>query len=349
MVTEKSVTVLIPSGAGAPGFAGICRCLRAEATWQIVAGDVNEHAYGKALCDHFLVVPPSADESAYLECILSACITYSVDVVLPITTRELDVLARGRSRFDAMGISVVVSSAEAIEIANDKGLSARKAQALGLPVPEFEVCGDRESMEKAAMALQLQHDWVCFKPVRGNGSRGFGIIAKAIASGTFLEHKAGIEPMTWLEWRERLPAVFPIPMMVCGYLPGMEYSVDMLCAGGKTLFCVPRTRDKMIGGISVAGKLDRNFGLIAFCIQLAQSLSLDGPIGMQWKEDAAGVPHLIEINPRLQGTTSALALAGLNLPVMSVRQALGLPLTATAADIAWGKRFVRFWDEQLLD
>ena len=122
--------------------------------------------------------------------------------------------------------------------------------------------------------------------------------------------------------------------MVCGYMWGREYSVDMLCSGGKSLFCVPRTRDKMIGGISVAGKLDRNFGLIAFCIRLAQSLELDGPIGMQWKEDADGVPHLIEINPRLQGTTSALALAGVNLPVQAVRLALGLELTASTAGIS---------------
>ena len=76
---------------------------------------------------------------------------------------------------------------------------------------------------------------------------------------------------------------------------------------------------------------------------------LDGPIGMQWKEDADGVPHLIEINPRLQGTTSALALAGVNLPVQAVRLALGLELTASTADIVWGKQFVRFWDERLLD
>jgi len=349
MITDNSITVLIPSGAGAPGFAGICRCLREESSWRIVAGDVNAHAYGRQLCDVFLVVPPSSDEGAYLEAVLGACVAHAVDVVLPITTRELDVLSRGRAQFEALGVTLILSSAESIGIANDKGLSARQAQALGLPVPAFEVCGDWLSFERSVNSLQERGVGVCFKPVRGNGSRGFGIVVESVESGAFLSRKAGVEPMTLDEWRERLPERFDIPMMVCGYMEGREYSVDMLCAGGKTLFCVPRTRDKMIGGISVAGSLDRNFGLIEFCIRLAQALELDGPIGMQWKEDAAGVPHLIEINPRLQGTTSVLMLAGLNMPVVAVRQALGLPLEASTADIDWGKRFVRFWDERLLD
>lgn len=347
MVAETCV--FIPSGAGAPGFSGICRCLREESSWKIIAGDVNEHAYGKALCDVFVVSTSSNDALAYVEFVLSVCETHAVDVVLPITTRELEVLAANVEKFHAIGVKVVVSSLASIVVANDKGLSARAAQELGLPVPEFRVCGDLKEMAEAVEFLQKSHSWVCFKPVKGNGSRGFGIVVKNIDRGSFLKNKAGVEPMTWEEWGKRLPEVFDTPMMVCAYLGGTEYSVDILCVEGKTLFCIPRTRDKMIGGISVAGSLDRNFGLIAFCIRLAQALELDGPIGMQWKEDESGVPHLIEINPRLQGTTSALALAGINLPVQAVKQAMGMALTASTADINWGKRFVRFWDERMID
>jgi hypothetical protein len=43
-----------------------------------------------------------------------------------------------------------------------------------------------------------------------------------------------------------------------------------------------------------------------------------------------------------------LALAGINFPVQAVRHALGMGLTSSTADIDWGKRFVRFWDERIL-
>jgi carbamoyl-phosphate synthase large subunit len=348
MIEENKVTVLIPSGAGAPGFAGICRCLRAESSWFIVAGDTNEHAYGKALCDEFFVVASSENEQSYLDAVMLACENYSVDVILPITTRELGILSENKKRFEAIGVKVVVSSADSILKANDKGKAAQIASELRLPVPDFAICNDLDSFVQAVKTLQVEHETVCFKPVRGNGSRGFGVIVHDIERGNFLGTKAGILPLTLSEWTLRMPKQFDIPLMVCAYLSGIEYSVDMLCSSGKTLFCVPRTRDKMIGGISVAGKLDRNFGLIAFCIQLAQAMELDGPIGMQWREDSEGVPHLIEINPRLQGTTSVLALAGINFPVQAVRLALGMELTSNTADIDWGSRFVRFWDERML-
>lgn len=349
MLDHNQLTVFIPSGAGAPGFAGICRCLRDESTWKILAGDVNENAYGKSLADAFFVVPPSDQTEAYLSVVHEICEKFSVDVILPITTRELHVLSKHKSQFEDKGIRVIVSEEAKIDVANDKGKTAAVAKELGIPVPENGVCCDRKSLQETTLLFFKRVQSVCFKPVLGNGSRGFGIISQEIERGGFLKSKASILPMSLEEWLIRLPEKFDTPLLLSDFLPGAEYSVDLLCDRGKTLFCIPRTREKMIGGISVQGKVERNFGLIAFCIRLAQALELDGPIGMQWKEDQQGIPHLIEINPRLQGTTSALALAGINIPVQAVRLALGMELSGSTADILWGHRFVRFWDERITE
>ncbi|MDA1224003.1 MAG: ATP-grasp domain-containing protein [Bacteroidetes bacterium] len=349
-ISSNAVTIFIPSGAGAPGFAGILRCLQSEPNWRIIAGDCWPHAYGKALADEFFLMPPSSDEVKYMEALLSVCSTESVDVVLPITTRELDVLSKHADLIETAGIKLILSTLMALNTANNKGILAEFAKKLMLPVPAFEVVQDKLSFVAAAKRLSSKSEKLCFKPVMGNGSRGFGIIVKDHnATGSDLENKAGILPLTLDEWQYRIPDQLEPAWIISAYLPGKEYSVDMLCDQGKTLFCVPRSRDKMIGGISVAGVLERNFGLIAFCIQLAQALELHGPIGMQWKEDSEGVPHLLEVNPRLQGTTSVLALAGLNIPVQAVKMAMGETLSQQSADIEWGKRFIRFWDERITD
>jgi len=349
-ISNNAITIFIPSGAGAPGFAGIVRCLQSEPNWRIIAGDCQPNPYGKALVDEFVLMPPSSEEGEYIEALLSICSLESVDVILPITTRELDVLATHAETIKSLGIHLILSSADALKTANNKGLLAYFSKKLLLPVPAFEVVEDKLSFMEAAKRLSSKGEKLCFKPVMGNGSRGFGIIVKNHnAAGSDLENKAGILPLTLDEWLYRIPDQLEPAWIISAYLPGKEYSVDMLCDHGKTLFCVPRSRDKMIGGISVAGVLDRNFGLIAFCIQLAQALELHGPIGMQWKEDEQGVPHLLEINPRLQGTTSVLALAGLNIPVKAVKMAMGEQLSQHSADIEWGKRFVRFWDERVTE
>lgn len=347
---NPAVTILIPSGAGAPGFAGILRCLQEIPEWRILVGDTNPQTYGKALADGFVLMPSSSNENDYLIAIKSVCKDEGVDVILPITTHELEVLSKHKISIEAENVKVIVSDFEALKVANNKGSLAIKTKELKLPVPAFEIVSNKSDFKAAVDRLFLENNKLCFKPVTGNGSRGFGIIiANHDQANADLKSKAGILPLTLEEWLPRLDDFFKVDLIVAKYLPGKEYSVDLLCDQGKVLFCIPRTRDKMIGGISVAGSFERNFGLIAFCIQLAQELNLDGPIGMQWRENENGEPAILEINPRLQGTTSVLALAGLNIPVQSVRLAMGLQPSQQLSEFQWGRYFVRFWDERLLD
>ncbi|MSP57443.1 MAG: ATP-grasp domain-containing protein [Flavobacteriaceae bacterium] len=347
---SNPICIFIPSGAGAPGFAGIIRCLREQISWRIIAGDTNPLAYGQALADVFMQMPASNDESLFIDEVIAVCNKEKVNIVLPITTRELEILAINSDRIQKAGAQLLLSSAQALSIANNKGKLYEFVQKLHLPIPEYRIVSDAAAFEKASIELGIKSRELCFKPVLGNGSRGFGRMVSFQQNQTnWMDQKAGILPLTLGEWLQRLPKHWEMPLLLSRYLPGIEYSVDMLCNQGKTLLCIPRTRDKMIGGISVAGKFEQNFGLIAFCIQLAEALHLHGPIGMQWKEDQQGVPHLLEINPRLQGTTSAVALAGLNIPVLAIQMLLGRPSSQTVSNGVWGKKFVRFWDERLVE
>lgn len=354
----SGLRILIPSGAGAPGFAGIVRCLRSLPEVFIVAGDAKEFVYGSQLADVFTVVPSSLEEQDYVDAVVSMCQQYSIGVVLPITTRELLVLSKHREYIEEAGSCViVVSEFEGLSIANHKGLLYEFAWNHGFRVPGFAVVTGRESFLKEAMGLGISHRMLCFKPVIGNGSRGFGkIVPNSTPADNWMEEKAAILPLTAEEWATRIPDTLEEgeELLLSVYLIGAEYSVDMLCKRGKTIYCIPRSRDKMIGGISVAGTFIQHEVLISECCRLAELLQLDGPIGMQWKEDEMGDCYLLEINPRLQGTTSVLALAGLNLPVKSIAVALGLGRIDGARavneglDFDWGRSFVRFWDECLL-
>lgn len=347
---SNPICIFIPSGAGAPGFAGIIRCLREQSSWRVIAGDTNPLAYGKALADVFMQMPAAKDETLFIDEVIAVCNTERVDIVLPITTRELGILAKNSDRIDKTGAQLLLSSAQALSIANNKGKLYEFVQKLHVPIPEYRIVSDAAAFEKASIELGIKSRELCFKPVLGNGSRGFGRVVSFQQNQTnWMDQKAGILPLTLREWLQRLPKHWEMPLLLSRYLPGIEYSVDMLCNQGKTLLCIPRTRDKMIGGISVAGKFEQNFGLIAFCIQLAEALHLHGPIGMQWKEDQQGVPHLLEINPRLQGTTSVVALAGLNIPVLAIQMLLGRLSSQTVSNGVWGKKFVRFWDERLVE
>ncbi|MEI9912501.1 MAG: ATP-grasp domain-containing protein [Bacteroidota bacterium] len=54
---------------------------------------------------------------------------------------------------------------------------------------------------------------------------------------------------------------------------------------------------------------------------------------------------ILEINPRVQGTISAGLGAGINLPVLAIKQELGLRIREEELQVRWGTKFTRYWSE----
>lgn len=337
--------MLIPSGAGAPGFAGIAACLREEPGLRLISGDCNEHAYGKSLSDAFYVMPTS-NSPHYIDRVLEICQLEKVQVVLPITTAELLPLSQQRDVFVNAGVHLIISPEKGILESNDKGLLHARAQRIGIAVPEGKVCQNRNDFEDVAQDLLGRHARLFFKPVRGNGSRGIGLICREVEPIT-AAHKPELMPLSLSEWMLRLPKTFDIPLLLTEYLPGKEYSVDVFIWPNTKAIAIPRSRDKMVAGISVSGTFEPNEGLITASKALVESMDLQGPIGVQWRNNAAGIPHLLEINPRLQGTTSALRHAGLNIPLLSVMRTLGLEMDMPQR-VHWNRSFTRHWQDVFL-
>jgi carbamoyl-phosphate synthase large subunit len=343
-MSAKQISVFIPSGAGAPGFGGIYHCLKQDPNIVVHAGDQNAQSYGFGLAD-FAVQVPASNQPDYIPFLLEYCSKNSITVLLPITTRELEPLSENIHLFEQMGTKVIVSQIEGLKIANNKFLILKHAQMHGIAVPDFKQVFDFcELSEYCTLRFESGEIKQCFKPIIGNGSRGFGVVVKVVDSN-FLNEKSAWMPLTLDEWRQRMGCEkFITPLLVSDFLDGIEYSVDVLVHNNAIRYCIPRKRDKMIGGISVAGVIENNSELIDLTTKLVKSLNLTGPIGVQWKYDSHGIPKLLEINPRLQGTTSACVLAGVNIPLDAIK-------CATYSDfepidsVVWETTFTRYWTD----
>ena len=134
-------------------------------------------------------------------------------------------------------------------------------------------------------------------------------------------------------------------LLVTEYLPGEEYSVDCLANHGEVKLVVPRLRSKMINGISVEGEFVNDKNIIAYCSEIIKELDLHGNIGIQVKRSSEGRSLIIEINPRVQGTIVAGLGAGINLPVLAIKQELDLPISDEELQVKWGTKFSRYWNE----
>jgi carbamoyl-phosphate synthase large subunit len=54
---------------------------------------------------------------------------------------------------------------------------------------------------------------------------------------------------------------------------------------------------------------------------------------------------LVEVNPRVQGTIVAALGAGVNLPLLAIKQEMGLDIEPIELNVKWGTRFSRYWTE----
>lgn len=333
------------TGAGAPGAAGILKCLFQNPDIHITAADANENAVGKYLTNDFVQIPFAHQEN-FIEVLLSVCRQKNIHILLPLVTRELIPLSNHIKQFEAAGVKLLISSVGSLEIANNKSKLYQFLEWRGIEVPAYRVVETVVQFEKAVKEFGAPEKEICFKPSLSNGSRGFRIISNKIDKlDLLLNHKPTAIYISLSEAIQILSSgKFP-ELLVSEYLPGEEYSVDCLVNHGEAILVIPRLRKRMINGISVEGEFLKNDSIIDYCKKIISELKLHGNIGLQIKQSETGKFLLLEINPRVQGTISAALGAGVNLPLLAVKQELGLAVSAEELEVKWGTKFSKYWCE----
>lgn len=333
------------TGAGAPGAAGILKCLEQDNNVHVVSADADPEATGKYLVKEFVCIP-TADKPDFTDKVLSICRKKNIHVLMPLVTKELIPLSQRIKEFELAGTKLLVSSTASLEIANNKSRLYEFLQWRGLKIPDFRVVENVEQFQNAVAELGHPSKQVCFKPSVSNGSRGFRIITEQFNEADILFNQKPINVFIRLNDALRVLSSAHFPeLLVSQYLPGDEYSVDCLCNQGNALLVLPRLRKKMVNGISVKGEFVREDKIIDYCTRIIKELQLHGNIGIQVKANDEGEFLVLEINPRVQGTISAALGAGVNLPLLAVKQELGLPILPEELIIKWGVRFSRYWEE----
>lgn len=337
----EDIKNILVTGGGAPGAPGIIKALHSS-KYKIFSCDNRSSTIGSLLAQHSFTVP-FGDDPAYITQLLKQALDNKINTILPITTRELLPLAQNKKLFEDKGIEVIISPEESIELANNKGSLMEHLNKNNVPTAKFQVCHTIEEFEGAAYQLGYPEKAITFKPTTSNGSRGFRIIDPTInehhllfyekPSNTYITYSKAIEILS----RKSFPE-----LVVMEYLPGDEYSVDCLIKEGRIQYIIPRKRTQMRAGISVEGEITNNLEIIDYCKRILKLIPLHGPIGIQVKLDQLNTPKILEINPRIQGTSVACIGAGVNLALSAID---GLDVTNMNQGVKWGTKFIRYYSE----
>ncbi|MDX9727674.1 MAG: ATP-grasp domain-containing protein [Bacteroidales bacterium] len=346
----RDIRVFI-TGAGAPGAPGIIKSLRAVTERKIVilGGDANlNHAVGAGLLDKSFRIP-FAESPDYVDTLLGICFAEKVDVIIPLVTRELMVFATNKRRFSEKGIAVSVSDEGPLLTANNKYLLMKYCEENNIPAPQFHLVKTLAEFRDAASQLGYPAEKICFKPPVSNGQRGFRIIEDSQNRlKALLNEKPNNVFISFDEFVSMCSVADFFPeLIVMEYLPGDEYSVDVIVDNGRFISAIPRSRDFIKMGISFAGTVVYDEEIIHYSRLIVEGLKLNGNIGLQFKRDKNNVPKIIESNPRVQGTIVLCTAAGENMVYEAVKIALNEKFNIP--DIKWGMKMIRYWDELFLD
>lgn len=113
--------------------------------------------------------------------------------------------------------------------------------------------------------------------------------------------------------------------VICEYLCGEEFTVDCFTdKNGKLKAACPRSRNRTLAGVCVCGENEKLTDEIEnIANRINSKLNFNGLWFFQIKKDKNGQFKLLEISTRCAGTMCLTRAMGVNLPLLSVYNAMG--------------------------
>ena len=318
----REVTVLITACGNVymPGTAASVKN-NGERNIRLIGADMNHDDTILQMFDQYYQVP-RGDDPNYAAAILEICRKEHVDVVIPIMSVELETLAKNEAMFKEAGVVLSVSSLESLKIANNKLALFEYMRDNDIPVPKFWKVNSVADVDPAIEHIGVP---VVFKTNEGSGSRGMRIIDPSKSRFDILFHEKPTSAyVTLQDFKETLQEGDMPPMMAMEYLPGNEYTVDMLCENGKVLYNMCRRGLNVQTSIILDGIVEDKPEITGLCAMVAEKLKLTGNIGFDVKERADGTPVIMECNPRATAGVSEFTASGVNLLYLNIKRCLGL-------------------------
>lgn len=321
----RDITVML-TACGVQFLPGLVNCLRknGERNIRIIGTDIQDDPTLYDFVDELYVVPRATSPN-YVDNLLEICEKEKVDVLLPFMSAELLSLFDAKEKFKKIGTKVSVSNRHSIEVANDKLKFYQYLKENGLPIPKFYPLTKAEQLESVCKKLGYPEKAVCVKATNLSGSRGIRIIDPKKSRYDIL---FGEKPNSFYISLEELKTILSekktMPeMMAMEYLPGEEYSVDLIAEHGDVRYMCGRESNVIIASIPQVATLREDIAAYEISRNVIKALKLDGNADLDFKYDANGNPVIMEVNPRMAATLAVFEAGGLNLPYLRIKQLLG--------------------------
>ena len=261
------------------------------------------------------------DPTAYVDVLLDLVRAHRTRVLIPSMDGSIAALRPWRTAFERHDVALALASESALHMANDKQRTLAAAAELGIPHPRT-VAIDR--LEDAAAALAEVGYPAVIKPTQSWVSKTDG--ATRVISRTVLDVSEA------LEYVQQLTEAGSSSAIVQQLVTGAREAVSVFYADGKvwaSFAQVAHRTTPVLGGVSVVREsIPMPTELESAALALVRGSNLEGYSEVEFRRDAQGRPHLMEINARLSGSLEIAVRSGIPFPALLWRWAAGEPLSS---------------------
>ena len=301
---------------------------------KVVATDMQLSAPALQAADIKIQVPAVYDPQ-YVDITLGICKEQKIDALISLNDLELPILAENKAKFEALGVTVIVSDPEVIDICFDKYKTAQWVESIGLNAPKTYVtlASAKEALAKGEIAFPL-----FMKPRWGSGSIGLETIDD-------MEELDIYYNLLMKKIKKTILATASIGdeyIMIQEKLTGKEFGLDVMndLDGNNVAVSVKQKLAMRAGETDKALTVDlpkvREMGAT-----IGRNLKHIGNLDVDIMQRANGDYCVLELNPRFGGGYPFSYESGANMPKAILQWLKGEKIDSAMLQPEYGRMFAK--------
>lgn len=268
---------------------------------------LNLTSFSKYVDNRFVYPDPEDAPNRFIGAVISRLQEVPYDIVLPTRDATTQLIATYQDQINEYA-NTYVADGEVLDVFMDKGETIKLADELGIPTPPTFF---PEEMALEELSRQVSYP-ALIRPRRSAGSRGI----------TRVDSKQEITTAF-----HDVAAEYGTPM-VQQYVEKTGYTTACLLLDGDqrevASFSYERIKEyPLSGGPTVVGRSTHDTEAIDYARRLLSAGEWKGVAEVEFIRDRAGVPRLLEVNPRFWTPVQLAITAGVDFPKLVTMMATG--------------------------
>lgn len=284
----------------------------------IIATNSDMNTTAMSVADKAFESPLIYDEE-YIPFLLKICKNEKIDILISLFDIDLMILAKNKAEFEALGVKIIVSNVDVINICNDKFEMLKYLENINMPVPETYL-----DLDKALEYADFHKKTYILKPRWGMGSLSiFEAENKKELEVLYEKAKRGIQK-SYLRFESN--ADMNRAILIQEKIKGDEFGLDIFNdLEGENLSVTVKRKYAMRSGETDIAEITENSELKAVGKKIAKRLYHIGNLDMDILL-SDGKAYIIDMNARFGGGYPFTHNAGVNELEAIIRLCSGMEL-----------------------